>query len=140
MHRRVEWKLQYSWRSKESLPHISVTLTYCNAIGNGASSVDAFFRLLTLPERFSIFQPTSPNHVYYEYIQVEPYFVKTKSNGLLHSIIIHIMGKNLNELNISPVPDKTSKPFFWKPYWKVYNGTGLVEILYVNLSLEWIKF
>lgn len=45
------------------LPHISVTLTYCNAIGNGASSVDAFFRLLMLPERFSIFQPTSPNHL-----------------------------------------------------------------------------
>lgn len=45
------------------LPHISVTLTYCNAIGNGASSVDAFFRLLTLPERFTIFQPTSPNHL-----------------------------------------------------------------------------
>lgn len=47
------------------LPHISATLTYCYAIGVGASAVEAFFTLptLMLTEKFSNCKRHRPKYI-----------------------------------------------------------------------------
>lgn len=67
--RGVEWKLQYSCRSKDERWCFLIFLqhwhNYCNAIGIGASAVDAFFTLLTLilSEKFSNCKRHRPKYI-----------------------------------------------------------------------------